>query len=212
MGRYAHIEPGGSISIDPGAWIAERTGGPDPDLTHSVRAGYVVRRQAGRGPEQHNDWLSAARAWCTEHDRALREPDLIYHDQTRLAARIWILRATVADRYPIAVIGVNAGPATVYADTCTDSGYWFDADSVDIFCPAGHGWTWLTGRELITARGDCTTITRVFGMDLAAPFTACPDCERARAARRPRGCGCDETPWIICPTCGQRCDVELPGR
>jgi hypothetical protein len=197
MGTHARIEPGGFIRIDTGAWIADRTGGPDPDLTKDlhVHAWNATRRPADPDHEQPSNWITVTRTWCAERGhQVLREPDLIRHDQTRLDARIWILRAIVADKYPIAVIGSSGRPATVYADTCTDSGYWFDADSVDIVCPAGHGWTWLSGRELITTRGDFTTITRVFGMDLDAPFTACPHCEKTRSACRPRGCGCDATP------------------
>ena len=108
------------------------------------------------------------------------------------------------------MIGIDHDPPTVYADTCTDPGDWFDADTVNIHCPTGHGWAWRTGRELVTADGSFTTLTAVFGPDPHAPFTPCPDCTAHQHDRRTTRCGCDRTPWIICPTCGRRCDVELP--
>lgn len=210
MGTHARIEPGGFVSIDTSAWIAERTGGPDPDLTDNLRAWGAALILCDPDRKQAHDPITEARTWCLTYGYAINEPGLITHEDTRLDVRVWILRATVAENYPIAVIGLNDAEGCVYADTCLDSGYWFDADSIDIACPAAHGWTWLSGRELITSRGDFTTITRVFGTDLDAPFTACPDCEKTRSASKPRGCGCGATPWIICPTCGRRCDVELP--
>ena len=108
------------------------------------------------------------------------------------------------------MVGINHDPPVVYADACTDSWDWFDADSVDITCPAGHGWTWRTGRELVTQDGSFSSITLVFGPDLDAPFTPCPACTAAHEGGQGGSCGCDGTPWIVCPICGRRCDVELP--
>jgi hypothetical protein len=81
---------------------------------------------------------------------------------------------------------------------------------VQVFCPNGHGWWWRTGRELLTADLTFTTLTAVFGANLDAPFSRCRVCDAYDTGRRSHPCGCDATPWIVCPTCEQRCDVELP--
>ena len=87
------------------------------------------------------------------------------------------------------MVGINHDEPIVYADTCTDSWDWYDADSIDISCPGGHGWTWRTGRELVTADGSFTTLTVVFGPDLDAPFTPCPHCAAHAARQRSEPCG-----------------------
>jgi hypothetical protein len=140
------------------------------------------------------------------------DPDLIAHVETRLDAEVCILRATSPQHGPVAVVGINHDRPVVYADTCTDSWYWFDADSVQIACPNGHGWTWRTGRELLTADGSFTTLTVVFGPNLDAPFTPCPTCITWAGGQRSEPCGCDGAPWIVCPVCGHRCDLDLPTR
>jgi hypothetical protein len=38
----------------------------------------------------------------------------------------------------------------------------------------------------------------------------CRVCAAYDTGRRSAPCGCDGTPWIVCPTYRQRCDVELP--
>jgi hypothetical protein len=220
MGTNARIEPGGYVTIDVAAWLEQRTGGPDEDLTLDLHAWAANHDdtgeptdEAGSDPDQsppRRDWVTAARTWCHHRGHQLPEPDLIAHIETRLDAEVWILRATIGDRYQVAVVGINHDPPTVYAEACTDPWDWFDADSVDIICPGGHGWTWRTGRELVTANGSFTTLTVVFGANLDAPFTTCPTCTSHQLGQRAEPCGCDGAPWIVCPTCGGRCDVELP--
>jgi hypothetical protein len=216
MSKNARIEPGGYVTIDVAAWLEHRTGGPDADLTTDLHAWAATHddhgeplRGSGQAPPRQ-DWSAAARTWCQQRGHELPDPDLIAHVETRLEAEVWILRATVGDRYRIAVVGINNDPPTVYSDSCTDSWDWFDADSVVIRCPGGHGWKWGTGREILTSSGKSTTLTGVFGTNLDAPFTTCPECTAHHLGQRSTPCGCDGTPWIICPTCGRRCDVELP--
>jgi hypothetical protein len=216
MGKHARIEPDGHVRIDVAAWLARRTGGPDEDVTADLRQWAATHDDNGEpvpDADQANlrrDWLSAVRTWCQHRRHDLAEVDRILHRGTRLDADVWILRATVRRSYRIAVVGINNDPPTVYSDSCTDSGDWFEADTVDISCPNGHGWTWRTGRELVTANGKFSTLTMIFGTNLDAPFSTCPTCTAHQLGQRDQPCGCDGTPWIICPVCGQRCDVELP--
>jgi hypothetical protein len=216
MGKHARVEPGGYLTIDTSAWLAQRTGGPDDELTADLHTWIAIHTDTGEPvtdptrPPPGRDWPLAARTWCAHHGHELPEPDLIVHVETRLDAEVWVLRAVTAERYRIAVVGINHDPPAVYAESCTDPGEWFDADSVDISCPAGHGWTWRTGRELVTADGCRTTLTAVFGPNLDAPFSPCPACTAHHLGQRQQPCPCGGTPWIVCPTCQRRCDVELP--
>ncbi|HEX2810519.1 MAG TPA: hypothetical protein VHN80_30520 [Kineosporiaceae bacterium] len=214
MGTHARIESD-YVSIDALAWLDQRTAGTIPELTTDLQA-YGARARTTDSGLYH--WVDIALAW-----RRLREfnsPDagdpgdagVIAHVGTRLDAELWIARAVAPGYGRIVIVLFNDDLPVVYTDTVTDSGDWYDADTVDISCPNGHGWTWRTGRELIDAGGSFTTLTVVFGVDLNAPFSPCPQCEAHRLARRPDPCRCDRTPWIICPACGGRCDVELPPR
>lgn len=234
MGRYAHIE-NRYIRIDTPAWLAQRTGGTVAELTYDLltwaTAGRSDRRGLGDpaprfspgGPQGVGEpsafpsgwWVDAVQAWCRHrrHTSAdVRDPGAvplqISHVGTRLDTEIWIARSVDPDCGPIAVVQVNEEPPVVYADDVTDSADWYDADTVDIVCPNGHGWTWRTGRELIDAQGRFASLSVVFGPDLDAPFTRCPTC-LPRNGRRPNPCGCDRRSWILCPLCGSRCDVEL---
>jgi hypothetical protein len=217
MGIHARIEPGGYVTIDTPAWLEQRTGGPDPDLTRDLHAWAATHTDTGEptAPDRLalvRNWPATARAWCTARGHETPEPDLIAHTETRLDADAWILRVTTDGGYKVAVVGINHDAPTVYAEVpYMDPWEWFDADSVDLCCPCGHGWTWRTGRELVAADdGTFTTLTVVFGPNLDAPFSPCPNCTAHHLGQRATPCGCDGTPWIICPTCGHRCDVELP--
>jgi hypothetical protein len=211
MGNHARIESG-RISIDTLAWLEQRTAGTIDHLTDDLHTWATQTRTSIPGP-QH--WLELTLGW--RRHRGFTGPDpgdpgVIAHTGTRLDADLWIARSITPHDGPIAVIRINDDPPVVHTDHVTDSGDWYDADTVDIGCPNGHGWTWRTGRELLDADGSFTTLTVVFGPNLDAPFSTCPTCQAHQLGQRTEPCGCDGTPWIICPTCGQRCDVELPER
>jgi hypothetical protein len=218
MGRHARIE-NDYVTIDTLAWLEQRTGGPIPGLTVALQAWGARARMTD--PTLYH-WVDIIPGWCAASGYPGPDPtdpqaiQVISHLGSRLDAEVWVARATTPDDGPIAVVLVNDDLPVVYADTAPDAGDWWDGDSVQIFCPNGHGWTWRTGRELLTQDGSSTTVSVVFGPDcptaLDAPFQPCPDCEAHRLGRRPSPCGCDGTWWIVCTTCGARCDVDLPPR
>jgi hypothetical protein len=219
MGTHAWIECGEFITIDHTAWLEQRTGGLDDDLTADLSVWTVTHTDTGEpmppdGDPDGRDWPAAARAWCTARGYQVDETGVIDHVETRLDAQVWILRAvTTTAGYRIAIVGINDHPPAVYAEAHhIETADWCDADSVEISCPNGHGWTWRASRELITADGNFTTLTVVFGPNLDAPFKPCPHCAAYRNGYRRQPCGCDGIPWIVCPLCGRRCDVELPTR
>ena len=214
MGEHARIEPGGYVVIDVGRLARAAHRRPDEELTGDLhrwadthpdpdRPATGRPRPAGTGRRPPGPGARTA-------DSGWPRPELIAHVETRLDAEVWILPATAPELGPVAVVGINHDPPVVYADACPDSWDWFDADSLDITCPDGHGWTWRTGRELVTAGRSFTTLTAVFGPDLDAPFTPCPHCRAYQAGQRSKPCGCGGAPWIVCPVCGRRCDVDLP--
>lgn len=202
--RAVRISPDGGIVIDPAAWISRRVGGPRPDLTAELRA-WPGRVTTDGIP----NWPQVAQAWCTVRGHQVRGLGLIVHKQTRLDTQVWAL-LTTSDGRPLAVVGINHDPPTVHLDTTGDPWRWYDADSVVIACPGGHSWQWRSGREVLTAAGRPATLTTVFGPSLDAPFSICPDCTAFHLGSRKIPCDCDRSPWILCPTCGQRCGTGLP--
>jgi len=217
MGLHARITPDGSIRIDTASWITHRTGGDIPRLTSGL---HQTRRDTERanGPRPpdiahglRGFWVGVTWTWYTNQFINLSAPDpVIVHAGTRLDADVWIVRAEGGEGGPLAVIGINDHDPLVYTDTTTDPWAWRDPGTVIISCPTGHHWTWHTGRELVTDTGKATTITAVFGTDLAAPFSPAPPCTTHHKGKFARSCTCEQTPWIRCPTCWRRCDVELP--
>jgi hypothetical protein len=238
MGTHARIE-NGFISIDTAAWLEQRTGGPLDDLTGDLRTraarhhpqadpatpaatdqgGDDGRRDDGPVPLDGYVWRQAVLAWCAARGHGSPDPTdplagplVIAHEGTRLDREVWLALAETPDGCRIAVVQCNDDVPVVYADAVGDTGDWFDADTVQIGCPNGHGWLWRTGRELLTADGSFTTLTVVFGPNLDAPFSRCRVCEAFDAGRRAAPCGCDGVAWIVCPVCSGRCDVHLPPR
>lgn len=54
MGIHARIEPGGYVTIDHTAWLDQRTGSPDPDLTRDLHAWAATHTDTGEpaSPDQ----------------------------------------------------------------------------------------------------------------------------------------------------------------
>lgn len=223
------VTRGGSPIIHTVAWLALRTRGVHEGLTRDLhtwaRRRHPRTRPANVDRPPETAWPELATAWCREGHHGLTASGLIRHSANRLDTAVWALPATTIDGRRIVIVGIDTHPPTVYADGCRDSWAWRDADSLVITCPAGHGWTWRTGRELLTTTGRATTLTTVFGPHLDAPFTTCPSCtgritdrdDDPAAFRQDNGvdgghgtCGCDRDPWIVCPTCGQVCSLTLP--
>lgn len=215
--RNVRIDPAGHLVIDTRAWVDLRTGGPEPALTTDLRRWARQHdediRDGADGPDEPPPKRTGphrARAWCHDRGHQVREPSVIVHAETRLDAQVWVLLASASDGRRLAVIGINHDPPTVYLDTTCDPWWWCDADSVVITCPDGHSWVWHSGREVLTATGRPTTLTTVFGPSLDAPFSICPNCTAFHLGSRTIPCTCDRSPWLLCPTCEQRCSLTLP--
>jgi hypothetical protein len=217
MGEYARITPSGGVLIDTAAWITARAGGLRTDLTDQLHRWARHHRPETADPAAGSPtgWPALASTWCEHTGYRVVEPGLIVHDRTRLNTSVWVLPATTREDGPgaadrVVIVGAGGHLPAVYADTTTDPWAWWDADTVTITCPAGHWWTWRSGRELLTSTGRPTTLTVVFGPSLDAPFSPCPDCAAHQLGHHPSRCGCDGTPWIVCPVCGRRCHLGPP--
>jgi hypothetical protein len=124
---------------------------------------------------------------------------------------VWILLADGGEYGALAIVGTSTDAPTIYTDTTSDSFYWFDADTVDLYCPSGHRWQWGSDNELVTDHGTYATVAALFSTDPGAPFTRCAACVAYENDERDEPCDCDGSLLILCPDCGQRCDVELTG-
>jgi hypothetical protein len=213
MGTHARIE-NGYISIDTTAWLEQRTAGQVTELTDDLRswgARTLTWDRSLRGWVDLVPLWRLARGYVSPDPADPGDPAILAHAGTRLDAEVWIARMLTPSHGRVAVVRRDDDPPVVFTDT-SETADWYDADTVQISCPNGHGWWWRTGRELLTAEGSFTTLTMVWGANLDAPFSRCRVCNAYDTGRRSAPCGCDGTPWIICPTCDQRCDVELPAR
>jgi len=221
MGKNARIGPGPTVTIDTTAWLKHRVGPLNDVLTGDLRSWATALNddtgQPATAPSRTStfalghrsyEWWNQTQTWRQKNGYIETIPRLIVHSDTRLDATVWIYRLLTGHGHHIVVIGLNDQAPTVYTDTRVDTWTWLDADSIDILCPNHHHWTWKTGRELLTRTGMPTTVTLIFGPSLDAPFTLAPNCTHDSNNGEP-DCGCGTTPWILCPTCGQHCDVEL---
>lgn len=194
--------------IDVHAWIAARIGAPHPHLTATLRA------LAGVAPFRDRShpriaWADLAVAWCVARGYQVAESAPLWHDSPRLSDPFAVVLATSRRAGAIAVVTVDDDPPTVYADATTEEGYWYDATTVTISCPTGHGWTWHgDGTLLDDDEGRVNPIR--FSPALTAPLQRCDQCVAYDENRRREWCDCDGSYQVICPDCNIRCHLDMP--
>jgi hypothetical protein len=135
MGEHATLDAYAYVRIDTDAWIEQRTGGADTGLTTALQ------EWGGQYPftaYPHPGWDTRAHLWCQARGYATAEGGVIMHTDTWLDRDVWILLADGGEAGALAIVGGGRDAPTVYVDATTDSGYWFDASTVDLFCPGGH--------------------------------------------------------------------------
>lgn len=205
MGKYVTIENDHHVRIDTNGWIAQRVGDEDTELTASLF-------DWGRLEEVNYtswDWITRAELWCLAREYQIAEGSPTLHDHYWLSGEVSFLLAVAGDRGPIAIVSTDGNTPTVYRDITTDDAYWYQVDSLDIVCGCGRRWNW-SGNELIDADGgEATTVAAVFGDQPHTPFTDCPDCAAYDNDDTDTPCPTPGADPIICPHCGQRCDLEL---
>jgi hypothetical protein len=204
MGDHVTIEHGHHVTIDTHGWVAQRVGDDLTELTASLH---------DWGRLQHLtytslDWITRAELWCQARGYDIGESGPTLHDHYELSAPVTILLVAAGEHGTIAIVSVDNQPPTVYRDITTDEGYWYQVDSLDITCGCGRRWHW-TGNELIAADGTATTVAAVFGDTPHTPFTPCPDCAAHDDNATGTPCPTPGADPILCPHCGQHCDLEL---
>jgi hypothetical protein len=206
MHDTVRIGPGYHI-IDAGAWVRQRTSEPLTDLTAALDE-FTHHPVFG---EYHSQMDTSARMqlWCAARGWSTSEETSYYHDHNCLSEPVSIVLAVDADRSAYALVQVGSDPPDVFADLTTDDGYWLQVEPVDIVCPGGHRWTWLDHTSLLDEGGNYHAFADLFGRVPGAPYAECRDCLAFDDGQSEQLCPCDDRHTIYCPTCDQRCRLEL---
>lgn len=197
--------------IDTGAWVRQRTGKPLAQLTDALR-------EFARNPvfaQYHPQMDTGARMqlWCAARGWTTSEESSFYHDHDWLTEPVSIVLAVdssdPAGRAAYALVQVGDDAPQVYLDVTTDDGYWLQVEPVDIVCPGGHRWTWLDHTCLLDQAGTYIQFVDLFGRRPGAPYAECRGCLAYDDGDRDEPCPCESRYTIYCPTCDQRCRLEL---
>jgi hypothetical protein len=193
--------------IDTGAWVRQRAGEPLPELTEDLREFTSHPVFAEYQPQM--DTTARMRRWCAARGWATSEETSHYHDHDCLTEPVSIVLAVDADQVAYALVQVGDQPPEVVTDVTTDDDYWLQVEPVDIVCPSGHRWTWLDHTCLLDHAGRYVPFGDLFGRRDGAPYAHCRDCLAHDNGERDQPCPCPSRYTIYCPTCDQRCRLEL---
>nr|BFE56387.1 hypothetical protein GCM10020063_009130 [Dactylosporangium thailandense] len=193
--------------IDAGAWVRQRTGDPLPELTDAVAQ--FIRHPVFADYHPQLDTSARMQLWCAARGWTTSEETSYYHDHNALTESVSIVLAVDADRVAYALVQIGDDAPEVFLDVTTDDGYWLQVEPVDIVCPGGHRWTWLDHTCLLDQDGTSIGFTDLFGRRPGAPYAECRDCLAYDNGDRDDPCPCENRYTIYCPTCEQRCRLEL---
>lgn len=193
--------------IDTGAWVRQRAGEPLPKPTKALREFTTHPVFAEYRPQM--DTSARMRLWCAARGWTSSEETSYHPDHDCLTEPASIVLALDADRVAYALVQVGDQPPEVRHDLTTDDGYWLQVEPVDILCPAGHRWTWLDHTCLLDQAGRYVPFGDLFGRRPGAPYAQCRDCLAYDDGDRDQPCPCQSRYTIYCPTCQQRCRLEL---
>ncbi len=193
--------------IDATPWVRQRTSEPLCGLTAALREFSRHPVFAQYHPQMDTSarmqlW-AAARGWTTSEETSY------YHDHNSLSEPVSIVLAVDPDQVAYALVQVGSDAPEVLRDLTTDADYWLQVEPVDIVCPAGHRWTWLDHTSLLDAAGSYIPFADLFGRGPGAPYAECRDCLAYDTGQRDELCPCDSRDTIYCPTCQQRCRLQL---
>jgi hypothetical protein len=192
--------------IDTDAWIAQRVGVTHTDLTAAVRD--FARHEVFTRYQPAMNTTDRVLLWCAARDLAVQDGTPAEHDSERHTQRVTVVLSATPDGRALAIVWTDERPPTVYTDVTTDPDYWHSVEAVDIVCPAGHRFTWTGDGDLFPEHGEHTTVAALFGG--TGPIVDCRDCTAYQNSATDILCHCGEPAAIYCPTCEQRCSLELP--
>ena len=205
MQDAVRIEAGYHI-IDTPAWVRQRTSGPVTDLTTALNEFTdhpLFNNLYTLDTSARMQLWAAARGWITS------EETTHHHTDDSLSEPVSIVLATGPDRCAYALIQIGHDAPAVYLDRTTDDDHWGQVEPIDIVCLTGHRFTWLDHTTVLDEGGTYRDLRDVFGRARGAPYVECRDCLAYDNGDRDEVCGCDGRYTIYCPTCDQRCRLEL---
>lgn len=207
MHDAGRIEPGYHI-IDTEAWVRQRTGTPVADLTAALNE--FTDHPVFDDLHIHLDTSARMQLWCAARGWSTSMDTTHHHSHDVLSEPVTIVLATDPDRCAYALVQVGHDDPDVFLDLTTDDDSWLQVEPVDIVCPAGgHRWTWVDHGTLLDDTGTYLDFRDVFGRAPGAPYAECRDCLAYDDGDREQPCGCESQHTIYCPTCDQRCRLEL---
>jgi hypothetical protein len=194
--------------IDTRAWLGQRAGAHQPAPSSQLQD--FVRCDVFDDYQPSMDVAARMRLWCAAHGYPVGDAAVIEHDDACLTTPVTIVLATTTGmpRQTLALVSIDGASPEVYADITTDDGYWLSATTVQINCPAGHGWTWDGDRYLHAADGTETAVSQLFGHTTSV-ISACRDCTAFDDGDTEQMCPCSGYA-VYCPVCDRRCQVTLP--
>ncbi len=193
--------------IDAGAWVRQRTSEALRELTDALRD--FTRHPVFAEYHPQMDASARMQLWCAARGWTTSEETSYSHDQTCLSEPVSIVLAVDPDRVAYALVQVGSDAPEVLLDLTTDADYWLQVEPVDIVCPAGHRWTWLDHTSLLDEAGNHTPFADLFGLTPGAPYAECRDCLAYETGERDELCPCEGRYTVYCPTCEQRCRLQL---
>ena len=193
--------------IDTAAWVRQRASEPLPELTAALRE--FTDHPAWDQYHPKLDVSHRMELWCAARGWTASEETTYYLDDSCLTEAVNVVLATDGDRRAYALVQIGTDNPDVMFDRTTDDDYWLQIRPVDIVCPGGHRWTWLDHLSLLDEHGTHIPFVELFGRDPGAPYAECRDCLADYDGERDQPCQCDSRDTIYCPTCDQRCRLEL---
>lgn len=207
MDDTVRIEPGYHI-IDTQAWVNQRTSAPVTELTRALNE--FCDHEVFDDLHIHLDTSARMQLWAAARGWRTSPETTYHHTHDELSDHVSIVLATDPDRCAYALVQVDHDTPDVYLDLTTDDDYWAQVEPVDIVCTTGnHRWTWPNQYEMLDDTGTYLTFREVFGSTPGAPYAQCRDCLAYDDGERDEPCDCDGRHTIYCPTCDQRCRLEL---
>ncbi|GAA4262782.1 hypothetical protein [Dactylosporangium darangshiense] len=193
--------------IDTRAWVRQRTGDPLPELTDAVAE--FTRHPVFADYHRQLDTSDRMQLWCAARGWTTSAETSYYHDHTALTEPVRIVLAVDADRAAYALVQIGDDAPAVFLDVTTDDASWLQVEPVDIACPGGHRWTWLNHTALLDQDGTHIRFRDLFSRRPGAPYAECRGCLAYDNGDRDDPCPCQSRYTISCPTCEQRCRLEL---
>jgi hypothetical protein len=193
--------------IDTAAWVRQRTDEPLRELTDNLAE--FTRHPVFADCYPPLGTIAQMQLWCAARGWTAGDESSHYHGTCCLTEPVTFVLALDADRVTYALVQIGTDTPEVFRDVTADDAYWHQVESVDIVCPGGHRWTWLDHAHLLDHTGTDVALSDLFGHEPGAPYADCRDCLAYDDGDRDDPCPCDNRNTIYCPTCTQRCQLEL---